>query len=340
MSAFDSEQFLPRSVVDRIVEVRIADPDCAFKASQRRKRRPSLAPTGRLNIIAADHTGRRATTVGDDLLKMANRRDLLARITRVLTADAADGLLATMDVLEELLILEHLIREAGGPSFLDGKLLIASFNRGGLAGTSWEFDDAWTGPDVPTCAAWNFDAAKALMRVLDDDPGSMKTISMCADAMRQLQERDVPMFLEPLPYERVAGGGARLLVEAEAIAKLVGVASALGNGSRRLWLKLPACARYEVVANSTTLPILILGGEIDGDRMGFFRQIADSLSAGANVRGTMIGRNVLYPPEGDPLAPALAVQAMVHEELPPESVAARMKQSLQYELDSITRWLG
>ncbi len=38
---------------------------------------------------------------------MADRRDLLARIVRILAAEAADGLLATMDLIEELLILEQ-----------------------------------------------------------------------------------------------------------------------------------------------------------------------------------------------------------------------------------------
>ena len=39
-----------------------------------------------------------------------------------------------------------LIRDRGGPVVLDGKLLIASLNRGGLAGAAWEMDDPITGP--------------------------------------------------------------------------------------------------------------------------------------------------------------------------------------------------
>src|SRR5947208_9378426 len=52
---------------------------------------------------------------------------------------------------------------------------------------------------------------------------------------------------------------------AEALARLAGVASALGDSSRYLWLKLPYCEDYEVVARSTTLPILLLGGESAGE---------------------------------------------------------------------------
>ena len=332
MSTFNSEEFLPQSVVDRITDVRVDDPDRPFQVAQNRKQRRCLAPSGKLSVIAADHPARRANRVGDDGLRMANRRDLLARITRILIAGAADGVLATMDVIEELLLLDDLIREAGGASFLDDKLLIASLNRGGLAGVTWEMDDAWTGPDASTCAAWHLDGAKALMRVLDDDPGSLRTIEMCARAIRQLQAYDMPMFLEPLPQERT-DGGIRLVREADAIAREVGVAAALGNSSRRLWLKLPACDRFEIVARSTTLPILILGGEVAGDRMGLLAQIAAALAAGANVRGTMIGRNVLYPPEGDPLALALAIQAMVEEELSAEAAAERMQRVAEYDSD-------
>src|SRR6185503_18999665 len=49
--------------------------------------------------------------------------------------------MSSMDVLEDLLVIHHLILESGGPALLDNRLLIASLNRGGLAGSSWEMDD-------------------------------------------------------------------------------------------------------------------------------------------------------------------------------------------------------
>lgn len=332
MTDFDSEKFLPQALVDRITEIRVEQPDRAFQAAGERPRRPQLAPTGRLSVIAADHPARRATRAGDDPLAMADRRDLLARAVRILCRDAADGILASMDVLEELLILNDLQRQAGGQPFLDNKLLIASLNRGGLAGVSWELDDAWTGPDADACAAWNLDGAKALLRIVDDDDGSLRTLKMCAEASRQLQARNVPFFLEPLPQVR-RNDQLKLLREAEPIAKAVGVAVALGNGARGVWLKLPACPQFEIVAKSTTLPIVILGGEVEGDRSGFFRQIETALASGANVRGTMIGRNVLYPPEGDPLGPALAVQAMVHHGQSADDAVALMHQAAEHPLE-------
>ena len=47
-------------------------------------------------------------------------------------------------VLEELLILSHLQRRKRGKSFLDGRVLVGSMTRGGLAGTAaWHRLAAW-----------------------------------------------------------------------------------------------------------------------------------------------------------------------------------------------------
>jgi DhnA family fructose-bisphosphate aldolase class Ia len=91
------------------------------------------------------------------------------------------------------------------------------------------------------------------------------------------------------------------------------VASALGDSSRYLWLKLPHCENYDTVARATTLPILLLGGESAGDPAPFLRQLGSAMSAGPNVRGALVGRNVLYPGDEDPLAMAEAAGGIVHE---------------------------
>jgi hypothetical protein len=76
---------------------------------------------------------------------------------------------------------------------------------------------------------------------------------------------------------------------------LAGVASALGDSSRYLWLKLPHCDGYETVARATTLPILLLGGESAGDPSPFLRQLGLAMAAGPNIRGALVGRNVCTP---------------------------------------------
>jgi hypothetical protein len=53
----------------------------------------------------------------------------------------------------------------------------------------------------------------------------------------------------------------------------------------------------------------------------------------------MIGRNVLYPAAGDPLGPALAIRALVHERAEPETAMACMAEGESVPVDVLTRWL-
>ncbi len=313
MQAFLDQEFLPAAALAKITEVRLTDPECPARTARTRKRRSALTPDGRLNILAADHPARRVTKVADDSLRMADRHGYLARIVRVLQSETVDGVMATMDVLEDLLILHHLILEAGGAALLDNRLLIGSLNRGGLAGASWEMDDPITGASPATCAAMGLDGAKLLLRICDEETGSLSTMLTCARAITEMNALGLPTFLEPLPVVK-SDGGYRVVKTAEALAKIVGVASALGDSSRCLWLKLPYCENYEVVARATTLPILLLGGESVGDATPLLREIAAGLSAGANVRGALVGRNVLYPGPEDPLVVAQAAGSIIHHQ--------------------------
>jgi hypothetical protein len=311
MQTFLDRDFLPASALAKITEVRVTDPECALRAAKARKRRSDLTLDGKLNILAADHPARRVTKVGDHPIRMADRHGYLARILRVLQCDVVDGVMATMDVLEDLLIVHHLILDAGGPGLLDNRLLIASLNRGGLAGSSWEMDDPLTGASPATCAALNLDGAKLLMRLCDDDISSLNTLLECSKAVTEMNALGLPTFLEPLPVVK-DNNNYKVVKTAEALAKIVGVASALGDSTRYLWLKLPYCENYEVVAGATTLPILLLGGESVGDATPLLREISAGLSAGSNVRGALVGRNVLYPGPEDPLVVAQAAGSIIH----------------------------
>jgi DhnA family fructose-bisphosphate aldolase class Ia len=303
------DSVISAALFTRLTEIRVQDPDCAIRVAKTRERRVPLTRDGKLNILAADHPARRVTTVGANPLGMADRHDYLVRIMRVLMSSAVDGVMATMDIIEDLLILHDLFGKDG---FLKDKLLIASLNRGGLAGTSWEMNDALTGASPETCAAWELDGAKILMRLCDDEPDSLRTMVATASAISETNALHIPMFLEPLPVVKTEKG-YKVVKTAEALAKIVGVASALGDSSRYLWLKLPYCENYEVVARATTLPILLLGGESAGDPTAFLREVSAGMAAGANVRGALVGRNVLYPGDDDPLAVAEAVGGIVHQ---------------------------
>ena len=283
--SFDAKEFLPAGVLAKVTDVRVTDPERSMRAAKKRRRRESLTRDGRLNILAADHPARRVTRVGDNPLRMADRREYMARILRVLMSDAVDGLLA-------------------------------SFNRGGLLGSAWEIDDPNSGPTAASCKEWGLDGAKILLRICDDEEGSLKTLLDTVRAITELNAVGLPMFLESLPVVREKGGRHgvyRIVKTAEELARTAGAAAALGDSARYLWLKLPFCENYEMVANSTTLPILLLGGEPVGDATPFLRELHAGLRAGPNVRGALVGRNILFPGGDDPLAVIEAVGGIVHQ---------------------------
>ncbi|MBS1956130.1 MAG: hypothetical protein JST89_18240 [Cyanobacteria bacterium SZAS-4] len=300
--------------LNEITRQRIEAPDLGRAVAEKRIRRESLTTDGRLNIIAADHPARRITQAGSNPMAMADRHDYLQRIAEILIADAADGVMATMDVLEELLILSYLIELDGGQSFVDNKVLIASLNRGGLSRSAWELDDPVTGANPRTCDEWNLDGGKMLLRIEDEDPNSLKTMQYCAEAINHLLYLNLPMFLEPLPVVREKSGLLKVKKDAESLATIVGVASALGEASSRLWLKLPYCDKFDTVAKSTTLPILLLGGESQDEKV-VLKEIKTALENSPNVCGTMIGRNVLYAKDKSHVGMAEEVNALVHEHL-------------------------
>jgi DhnA family fructose-bisphosphate aldolase class Ia len=313
---FDAKEFLPAALLAKVTDVRVTDPERSLRAARARKRRAQLTRGGRLNILAADHPARRVTRVGVDPLRMADRREYMSRILRVLMSDAVDGLLATMDILEDLLIIHDLMRESGRAGFLDDKVLIASFNRGGLLGSAWEIDDPNSGPTARSCKEWGLDGAKILLRICDDEKETLKTLLATVQAITELNAVGLPMFLESLPVVKEDGGAHgvyRIVKTAEELARTAGAAAALGDSARYLWLKLPYCENYEMVANATTLPILLLGGEPVGDATPFLRELFAGLKAGPNVRGALVGRNILYPGDDDPLAIIESVGGIIHQ---------------------------
>ena len=335
---FDSRQFLSDAAIARLADTRVADPEFSWRVAAERRPRERLAPGGKLNILAADHPARRVTKVGEDVLAMADRRDYLARILRVLTSHRVDGVMATMDILEDLLAVDGFVREAGGPALLDGKVLIASLNRAGLAGTSWELDDPVTGPSPAACKSWRLDGVKLLLRIADDEPASLKTMLAAAQAVSEANALRLPLFLEPLPVAKSEKGYA-VVKTREALARVAGVASALGDSSRYLWLKLPYCDGYEAVARSTTLPILLLGGESAGSPAPFLGQLASALAAGPNVRGALVGRNVLYPGDEDPLAMAAAAGGIIHDGWSVDEALHSFAAHRGRDLDYLSRYL-
>ncbi len=93
------------------------------------------------------------------------------------------------------------------------------------------------------------------------------------------------------------------------------------------------------VANATTLPILLLGGESAGDAAPFLRELSAGMSAGPNVRGALVGRNVLYPGAGDPLAVAEAAGGIVHNSWTVDDGLTHIETSGGRDINTLRRYL-
>ncbi len=247
-----------------------------------------LSASGTLFLVAADHGARGALGTGGDPLAMADRRSLLSRLVTALADPSVDGVLGSPDVVEELLLL----------GALEGKVVIGSMNRGGLDGASWTMDDRFTGYDAAAIERYRLEGGKMLIRIDDEDPSTAPTLEACAQAVTELAAHGLMAMVEPLPYERDTQGQLRLRRDAGSLARAITVASALGATSSRTWLKLPSCDDPETVFAATTLPCVVLGGVPGPDPAADLASWGRALRQ-PTVRGLVVGRALLYPPDGD-----------------------------------------
>jgi DhnA family fructose-bisphosphate aldolase class Ia/sugar phosphate isomerase/epimerase len=315
--AYRSRDFLTEEAFAELTELRVEKPALAREELAKRKRRDKLAPSGKLVILAADHPARSVTRVGDRPAAMGHRLDYLGRIVRVLAASEIDGLMATSDLIEEVALANYLVKKRGGHGFLDNKVLLGSMNRTGLAGTEHEMMDRtssyMTGKRVKEM---NLDGAKLLWRWVPGgektDRYALETLERVAKAVEELAELGLPAFVEPLPVKKTETGYKTDLAT-DHIIKAVGIASALGYYTGHVWLKIPYCEDFARVAKASTFPILLLGGESTGKPSGTIEDFVRGLGAGPNIRGALVGRNVLFCGEDDPAAVAEAIYLVVHE---------------------------
>ncbi|AXG80887.1 Cgl0159 family (beta/alpha)8-fold protein [Streptomyces paludis] len=273
--------------VQRIVEARVHNPGAIAQAAARRTRAASpLGAHGRAMIIAADHPARGANAVGGDPSAMADRHALLDRMCVALERPGVTGVLATADILEDLLLL----------GVLDGKSVFGSMNRGGLAGSSFEIDDRFTGYDAEAIAAMGFDGGKTLTRICLDDPATPSVLEQTARAVDELNDRELIAMVEPfLSYWE--NGRIRNDLSPDAVIKSITIASGLGRRSAYTWLKLPVVDEMERVLASSTLPALLLGGDVK-DAEAAFNAWHKALAL-PTVQGLIVGRSLLYPADGD-----------------------------------------
>ncbi|WP_329044881.1 aldolase [Amycolatopsis sp. NBC_01488] len=274
-------------VVRRIVAKRVHDPEAIAEAAANRVRAKSpFNDKGRTMIIAADHPARGANAVGGNPSAMADRGELLDRLCLALERPGVTGVLATVDIVDDLLLL----------GVLDGKTVIGSMNRTGLAGSSFEIDDRFACYDAEAIERMRFDGGKTLTRICLDDPATPAVLENTAKAVNELADRKLIAMVEPFLSVR-ADGRIKNDLSPDAVVKSITIAAGLGRSSAHTWLKLPVVDDMERVLASSTLPAVLLGGEVkDPDAAFAAWQRALSLPT---VQGLVVGRSLLYPHDGD-----------------------------------------
>ncbi|WEV77326.1 deoxyribose-phosphate aldolase [Janibacter cremeus] len=290
-----------RSVdVAHLTAVRASDPGAFARAWARRSRRSLLGEDGRMLLVAADHPARGALGIRGEAMAMGSRTDLLERLATALSRPGVDGVLGTPDVLDDLLLM----------GALEDKVVIGSMNRGGLQGAAFELDDRFTGYSAAEIARCGIDGGKMLTRIALDDPGSVATLEASGHAVSELADQGIMAMVEPFWSQRRDGKVVNLL-DPESTIKSIGVASALGTSSAHTWLKLPVVDDLERVMDATTLPTLLLGGDPTGDPRDTYAAWGRSLTI-PQVRGLVVGRALLYPPDGDVAAAVDIAADLVH----------------------------
>lgn len=271
----------------KVIETRLRHPENIAAAARERARRPILTDDHRLLVIAADHTARGVVDIARDDAAMGNRYDLLERLLAALALPQVDGVLATPDIVEDLLLL----------GALEEKVVFGSMNRGGHPLTAFEMDDRFTAYSPEAVAAANLDGGKMLVRIDPADRASVRTLEACANAVTQLATYGLVALLEPFIVHRV-DGHARHDLSTAAVVRSMAIAAALGSTSAYTWLKIPVVDDMERVVEAATTPLLLLGGERSEQPDQLFARWEKALKL-PGVVGLAVGRNLLYPPDDD-----------------------------------------
>jgi Cgl0159-like len=281
-------------------EQRTRTPELVAQGWASRSRRPLLPEDGKLLIVAADHPARGALGVRGDATAMASRSDLLHRLATSMSRPGVDGVLATPDILEDLLLL----------GALENKVVIGSMNRGGLQGASFELDDRFTAYSAAHLASRGIEGGKMLTRIDLQDAGTVATLVASGRAVTELAELGLVAMVEPFWSVRRDGRVVNLL-DPDSVIKSIHIASGLGATSAYTWLKLPVVDDMARVMDATTLPTLLLGGDPTRSPAETYSSWGKALTL-PSVRGLVVGRALLYPPNGDVAAAVDVAAELVH----------------------------
>lgn len=277
-------------------ETRARLPELVRNRHASRHRRQVAGRDGRLLLIEADGPASADLAVGDDSEGLADRGEFLFRLVTALECPGVDGVIASADVIDDLLLLE----------VLEDRLAIGSMNHGGLAGSVFVLESRFSGYDADTVILGHLDGGKMGLRIDPLDLVTAGAIEACGHAVTGLAAGGVLALVAPCWCHRV-GAGLEADLSPDALIRAVDVASGLGGRSQFTWLLVPAVDDLGHVMAATTLPALVLAGEAGVDD----RRLPDLLSV-PGIRGMVVPGEMLYPVDGDVIAVVDRAVELVH----------------------------
>ena len=305
---FNCQEFLGDEVFLKLNEIKAFHPEIILEETAKREK-PGF-PHKHLVFAAADHNARMINEYKGNPIGLSNRREYLTRLVRMLQSDSIDGIEATPDIIEDLIIINRIRRESGEKDFLKGKMLVGTVNRGGLKNTVWEMDDMPACFTVDRIHKLNMDGVKFMIRLNPMDERTKYTVRYCADAINAAESYGLPIFIEALYVETTEKGFA-MKTDSESLCKVVGVVGALGCTGANKWIEVPLNQEYHIPVGATTCPVLVVPDEVENEPEAVVKEYTKEIGIAGNVRGILLGRNVMYN-ESDPLPIAEAIADTWH----------------------------
>lgn len=313
MKQFIPAEALPIEIYNQLCKLKVENPELVFKKAKIRKKSESFGNQNKVLIVAADHNGRMITAYNGDEIKLGNRYEYLARICRLLSGNVIDGIEATPDIIEDLILLDYLFKENNRQGFIDNITLIGTVNRGGLLDTAWELDDRPLSFTVEGIKGLFLDGLKMMFRIKKNNLQSGKTLKYCAEIINQAYQNKLPVFIEGL-YIKDEKKCMELDLHSEALVKIIGISQALGTSAVQKWLEVPFNSDFQRVSLATSGPILVIQEEKEREPKKIVEEYCQGVDISHNIYGTLIGRNVLFAEE-DPLPLAQAISAIWKDDL-------------------------
>ena len=307
---FDYQDFLKEEVFQKLNELKTFHPEVIEQEAANREK-PGF-PHKRLVFAAADHNARMINEYQGNPIGLSNRREYLARLVRMLYSDSVDGIEATPDINEDLILINRIQRENGEKDFLRGKMLVGTVNRGGLKNTVWEMEDLPACFTVERISKLRMDGVKFMIRLNPMDERTKYTLRYLADVINLAERTALPVFIEALYVETTETGFA-MKTDSESLCKVVGVVGALGCTGANKWLEVPLNGEYQVPVGATTCSVLVVPDEKESEPEAVIREYTKEIDLAANIRGILLGRNVMYN-ESDPLPIAEEIARRWHIE--------------------------